>query len=71
MVAAGERRIRDILICADGETLTTPCGACRQRIREFADAATRVHALAHDGAIRTFTIDELLPSAFGPDNLPA
>jgi cytidine deaminase len=69
MTSAGETRIRDILICADGDALTTPCGACRQRIREFADATTRIHAAGPDGVRRTFTMDELLPFAFGPQNL--
>ena len=36
MVAAGERRIAAVLVFGAGEALTTPCGACRQRIREFA-----------------------------------
>ena len=40
MALAGERRIAEILVVGDGEALCTPCGGCRQRIREFADAAT-------------------------------
>ena len=40
MALAGERRIVDIVVVGDGEDLCTPCGGCRQRIREFADAAT-------------------------------
>jgi cytidine deaminase len=70
MARAGETRICDILIYAEGEALTTPCGACRQRIREFADAATRIHTAGPEGLRRTFTMDELLPLAFGPDVLP-
>ena len=38
MVAAGEHEIVEVLTIADGERLTTPCGGCRQRIREFARA---------------------------------
>ena len=41
MVAAGERHVAEILILGDGADLVTPCGACRQRILEFA-AAGRV-----------------------------
>ena len=41
MVAAGERRLAEVLVLGDGGALTTPCGACRQRIREFATGATR------------------------------
>ena len=38
MALAGDRRIAEILVIGDGEALCTPCGGCRQRIREFADA---------------------------------
>ena len=40
MALAGERRIAEILVVGDGDGLCTPCGGCRQRIREFADNAT-------------------------------
>jgi cytidine deaminase len=70
MVCAGEGRICDILIYAERDALTTPCGACRQRIREFSDASTRIHTAGPEGLRRTFALDELLPLAFGPDNLP-
>ena len=53
----------------DGDTPGTPCGGCRQRIREFANAETRVHATTVDGAILSRTLDELLPSSFGPERL--
>jgi cytidine deaminase len=69
MVAAGDREIAEVLTVADGDDLTTCCGGCRQRIREFATAVTLVHAAGPDGVRRTFTIDELLPESFGPENL--
>jgi cytidine deaminase len=71
MVAAGERRIVEILVFGGGDGLVTPCGACRQRIREFAAAGARIHAAGPEGVRRTFTLDELLPFAFGPDTLGA
>ena len=37
MAAAGARRIAEICVVGDGAALCTPCGGCRQRIREFAD----------------------------------
>ncbi len=67
---AGERRIAAILVVGDGEALCTPCGGCRQRIREFADAATRVHVAGPQGVRRPFTLAELLPQSFGPEHLP-
>lgn len=69
MVTAGEREIVEVLTVADGERLTTCCGGCRQRIREFARAGTPVHAAGPEGVRRTFTIEELLPGSFGPEHL--
>jgi cytidine deaminase len=69
MVAAGERRIKAILVLGEGRTLVTPCGACRQRIREFAVPDTPVHVAGPDGVRSTFALEDLLPCAFGPDNL--
>jgi cytidine deaminase len=69
MVAAGERGIAEMLIVADGEALATPCGACRQRIREFATAETSIHVADRGGIRASFTQSSLLPHSFGPDNL--
>jgi len=66
MVAAGETRIAEILIVGDGEALVTPCGACRQRIREFAREDAKIHIACPNGVRASFTIAELLPQAFGP-----
>jgi len=70
MVAAGETKISDIAILGVKSNPCYPCGACRQRIFEFSDAATRVHL--RDGATGeaiTHSIDGLLPHAFGPRDL--
>jgi cytidine deaminase len=71
MVAAGGRHIVEIAIVGPGPSPVTPCGACRQRLREFGDADTRVRAGSEGGARRSFTLGELLPEAFGPDHLAA
>ena len=69
MALAGERRIVQILVIGDGEGLCTPCGGCRQRIREFAGAATPIHIAGPDGVRASFTLDALLPHSFGPEHL--
>jgi cytidine deaminase len=66
MVAAGERRIREFLVLGEGEALVTPCGACRQRIREFAGEDVLVHVAGPEGVRASFTLGALLPEAFGP-----
>jgi cytidine deaminase len=69
MVSAGEREISEMLTIADGDQLTTCCGGCRQRIREFATTDTPIHAAGPEGVRRTFTLAELLPESFGPEHL--
>jgi cytidine deaminase len=69
MARDGARQIREIVIIGGGDQLCTPCGGCRQRIREFAAPETKVHVCGPEGLRRTFTRDELLPSSFGPENL--
>ena len=71
MALAGERRIAEICVVGAGDELCTPCGGCRQRLREFADAGTLVHVAGPQGVRRTFRLSELLPESFGPGHLPA
>ena len=69
MVAAGESRIAEVLVIGGGDTLVTPCGACRQRIREFAPPQTAIHVAGPEGVRRSFMLEDLLPFSFGPDTL--
>ena len=69
MVADGERRIVEALVIGTSETLMTPCGGCRQRLREFATDGLPIHLCGPAGLRRTVTLGELLPVPFGPDNL--
>ena len=69
MAVAGGRRIAEILVVGDGDALCTPCGGCRQRIREFADPSTAIHIAGPEGVRATFTLAKLLPESFGPDHL--
>lgn len=70
MIAGGARAIRAILVLGDGAELVTPCGACRQRIREFAMPQTPVAIAGPEGIRARFSLAELLPASFGPANLP-
>ncbi|MBI2717943.1 MAG: cytidine deaminase [Rhizobiales bacterium] len=68
LVMAGGRKITEVAVVGDG--LVTPCGGCRQKIREFASPDVKIHVCGEDGAIRrSFTLDELLPFSFGPEHL--
>jgi len=61
--------IAEIVTVTTGDTPGTPCGGCRQKIREFSDESTTIHATTVDGAVRTLTMEALLPDSFGPDRL--
>lgn len=69
MVTGGDLRVAEVLVVGDGDLLVTPCGGCRQKLREFADLDVRVHVAGPEGVRRTFTVDELLPASFGPEHL--
>lgn len=69
MVMDGETRIAEIVVVGGGEALVTPCGGCRQRIREFASDDVAIHVCSPEGLRRTLSLGELLPLSFGPDNL--
>jgi cytidine deaminase len=64
MVADRERRIAEAVVMSVGESLITPCGGCRQHLREFADDATPIHLCGPQGVQRTVTLGELLPFTF-------
>ncbi len=69
MIAGGESKIAEVMVYADGESECTPCGGCRQRIREFAGDKVSIH-VAGDGVVRnTYSLAELLPHSFGPEHL--
>jgi cytidine deaminase len=71
LIMAGELRIVEVLVMGKGPALVSPCGGCRQRLREFALDVTPVHICDPDGLRRTVTLGELLPLSFGPANLSA
>jgi cytidine deaminase len=69
LVAAGHKRIVECLVMGPGPEVITPCGGCRQKLREFASDDTPVHLCGPDGLHRTVTLGQLLPMNFGPEHL--
>jgi cytidine deaminase len=70
LIMAGGKHITEVVVIGNGETLCTPCGGCRQKIREFANGNVKIHCCTEDGdVIQSFTLDDLLPASFGPENL--
>ena len=69
MILAGETELDEVAVMANGEAICTPCGGCRQKIREFASSKTRILCYGPEGLRATYTLDDLLPHSFGPDHL--
>ncbi len=69
MVASGATRICTLVIVGGFSSLEhcQPCGGCRQRIQEFADADTRVLLLNDSGELDAYSMEELLPNSFSLD----
>ena len=69
MILDGVQKLDEVVVIGEGDALVTPCGGCRQRIREFANPDTPIHICGPEGLRKTMTLDELLPFSFGPENL--
>ncbi len=70
MVLAGGRRIVELVVAGGDDAPCTPCGGCRQKLREFAAPETVIRIV--DGGGKTLlrtSLAELLPHSFGPENL--
>jgi len=71
-VAAGARSLEAVAVCTESSPPSSPCGACRQVLAEFAAHPDRVTVVAINpaGERRTWTLAELLPDAFTGRELP-
>ncbi len=69
MVLDGCTKIAAIVVMGGGDALVTPCGGCRQRIREFAEDSCPIYVCSPHELRLTTSLGELLPYSFGPDNL--
>ena len=69
MVASGHGKILAVTVATDAPSPTPPCGGCRQVLWEFGEADTPVVAEGASGVRARWRLGELLPHAFGPDDL--
>ncbi len=67
-VSEGVREF-EVIAVACGDTPCSPCGACRQALREFAPDLKVVLADAEGRKWETTTLSHLLPRSFGPSDL--
>lgn len=80
LVLAGGRSVQAVLVVADtgagagsgaagGASAVTPCGGCRQKLREFAADGVPVLSSDMGGHLDHYTLGQLLPASFGPQHL--
>jgi len=69
LVSQGFSKIKEVVVIGSGNLLCSPCGGCRQRLREFASLDVYIHMCNSEGHLKTSTLKELLPDSFGPENL--
>ena len=69
LISQGYKNIVEIVVIGSGNKLCSPCGGCRQRLREFSKLDVPIHMCSVEGHIKTSTLGELLPDSFGPENL--
>ena len=69
MISQGDRFVAEVVVVGSGKILCSPCGGCRQRLRQFASLSTPIHMCNENGYQKTLTLEELLPESFGPENL--
>ncbi|KAI0327063.1 cytidine deaminase [Cubamyces sp. BRFM 1775] len=79
-VSEGIRSFTALAVVTDVKSAISPCGMCRQVIREFcaqsmpillvpADYEQRLAEGVADGGVKETSIGELLPDSFGPEDL--
>jgi cytidine deaminase len=67
-VIAGNRDIVAVAVATDADEPTPPCGGCRQVLNEFGPKM-RVISEGVKGKRGDWSLPELLPNAFGPEDL--
>ena len=73
MVLAGGRLARAVLVVGSGDAgnWITPCGGCRQKLREFGTPDLLVLSANEFALGPRHTLSQLLPESFGPGHIKA
>jgi cytidine deaminase len=71
-VLSGAHRLEAVMVCTDASPPSSPCGACRQVLLEFAPdpTAVTVTAINPRGERRSWTLAQLIPDGFSGRELP-
>ncbi len=69
MIAAGETRFVEAAVIAESPDPVPPCGGCRQKLAEFAEANARITMATTAGIESEMAVADLLPGAFTLDHM--
>tara|TARA_A100001037_G_C14984071_1_gene559430 strand:+ start:437 stop:838 length:402 start_codon:yes stop_codon:yes gene_type:complete len=69
LISSGFEEIKEVVVVGSGTKLCSPCGGCRQRLREFSSLNILIHMCSPEKYLKTMSLEDLLPSSFGPENL--
>jgi len=70
LVLAGARQARGVVVVGTGGSWITPCGGCRQKLREFGQPDMPIFSATLQALGPVHSLDALLPQSFGPSHLP-
>ena len=68
-ITGGMKKIKLLVITGNTPEPISPCGACRQVIREFSDKDAVIILANKDGKYESTSLEKLLPYSFGPEDL--
>ena len=68
-VTGGMKKIKLLVVTGNTSEPISPCGACRQVIREFSDKDTVIILANKDGKYESTSLEKLLPYSFGSEDL--
>ena len=68
-VTENMKKIKMLVVTGNTSEPISPCGACRQVIKEFSDSETVIILANKDTKYKITSLEELLPYSFGPEDL--
>ena len=68
-VSEGHQKFSELCVVTDARPPWAPCGMCRQVIAEFAASEMVIHLFNLSGDTQSFSLGQLFPWAFSPENL--
>jgi cytidine deaminase len=69
LIMSGARYARGVLVVGTGAAWITPCGGCRQKLREFGAPDMPIISANLQALGPAHSLDQLLPHSFGPSHL--